>query len=62
MSAPLKTGHIESPPPRPDSDGHQLPVDPDEEEHAFIREMMKQSRRTTAREIERLYGPVEFSE
>jgi hypothetical protein len=39
-----------------------LPVDPDEEERAFIREMMKESRRTTAKEIERIYGPIEMSE
>ena len=41
-----------------------LPIDPaeDEEERAFIREMMEESHRTTAKEIERLYGPLEMSE
>jgi hypothetical protein len=39
-----------------------LPLAEDAEEQGFLREIMKESRRTTAREIERLYGPIELSE
>ena len=44
------------------ADAQPLVDDPDEEERAFIREMMKESRRTTAKVIERLYGPISISE
>jgi hypothetical protein len=59
MNTPLKTEHLE--PPLHHTNGadlHESPLDPDEEERAFVREMMKMSRRNTAREIERLYGPI----
>jgi hypothetical protein len=63
MPAPAKSeykqpGGLE----RPEVPGHALTADGDEEELAFVREMMKESRRTTRREIERLYGPIEMSE
>ena len=63
MGTPAKTEHLERPLPCDSAASPPpLPADPDEEERAFVREMMKESRRTTRREIERLFGPIEFSE
>lgn len=63
LKSPVVTEHHESSLPRESGvETPDLGMDPEEEERAFILEMMKESQRTTARIIERLYGPIEMSE
>ena len=63
MTAPLvRTDDLESPSSDCGTKADHPALDPDEEEQAFIYEMMKQSRRATRREIELLFGHVEISE
>lgn len=63
MAAPAKSEYQQPVAPEPPGvPNDALTADDDEEELAFVREMMKESRRTTRREIERLYGPIEISE
>lgn len=63
MNVPLKTEEITPPLHHTEGAGpHEPSVDPDEEERAFLRKMMRMSQEATGKEIERLYRPIEMSE
>ena len=63
MSIPAKTKRLEpTPPGEAHADACQLAMDSDEEEQAFICEMMNRSLRTTAKDIKQSFGPIGMSE
>jgi len=55
MSTPAKVDSILPSPSRLNGE----PIDTDGEEREFLREIAKLSRRTTAKEIDRLFGRIE---